>query len=150
PVTGWPASSGPPGRFIPGWRRTWAPRSPRAQPGRTGAPARMRPRTGTRPPSSHRTRPQALLPHRTRPQALLPHRDDDPGAAPVILASPLTWYWPSAGRRLAPFFPPPVRRNNHQQEVRDEAGSREEPPSHWRPPGAPGRFLARVGDLGAV
>src|SRR5258705_13370856 len=34
-----------------------------------------------------------------------PHRHDDPQAAPVILASPLTWYWPSARQRLAPFCP---------------------------------------------
>jgi len=95
----------------------------------------MRPRTasGRRPPhtapgrrpSPHRARPQAFpAPHpaagppRTAPgrrpspgRRRSPHRYDDPRAAPVILASPLTWYWPSAWRRLAPFFPPPVRRN---------------------------------------
>ena len=48
-----------------------------------------------------------------------------------MLASPLTWYWPSGGQRLAPFCPTAARRNNYWQEVRNEAGSRE---SH-RPPG---------------
>ena len=84
---------------------------------------------------------------RTRPGA--PHRYDAPrGASDAGLPSDLVLAFGRAAART--LLPHRGRRNNHGQEVRNDAGSREEPPpARRRPHDATGRFLARIEHLGA-